>query len=408
MNFNRTLAQRLQLRIFECGSFITVLLVVSIYFSTSLSIIVSALLGLFWLLSVQFMALPVTLKKNPVAVWSLLLFLCFILGLSYGSAPFSEAFAMVMKYRELLFIPVLIPFLTAERYRVWAWKAFVIASTVTLLISYLMDMGILDVNNQGDPCLKGRITHSIFISFFAFYCAHKVRDSKRYAKIYLVLLIVSIHNLFFIVEGRTGQLITVSLVLLFGVQRFTKKILLLTALVMAIFLALFLNFSDKASRMREGVANTQVFLQPGHEQTESSMGQRYAFWEYSIKLIAEKPLFGHGTGSFAKEYERIAQNKQPEHWITRNPHNEFLMVGVQLGLLGLLIYLGFLASQYYCAKKMPNREQWIAQGLLLSLIVTSLFNSPFLDHTEGHWFASMIALCFAALQIEHKIDRTNA
>jgi len=191
-------------------------------------------------------------------------------------------------------------------------------------------------------------------------------------------------------------------------QRFTKKILLLTVLVMTIFLALYINFSDKASRMREGVANTQVFLQPGHEQTESSMGQRYAFWEYSIKLIAEKPLFGHGTGSFAKEYERIAQNKQPEHWITRNPHNEFLMVGVQLGLLGLLIYLGFLASQYYCAKKLPNREKWIAQGLLLSLIVTSLFNSPFLDHTEGHWFASMIALCFAALQIEHKIDPTNA
>jgi len=408
MNFNTTLAQRIQSRIFEYGSFVFVFFVVSIYFSTSLSTIVSAILGLFWLLSAQFMAFPVTLKKNPVAAWSLLLFLGFILGTCYGSAPFGKAFAMMMKYRELLFIPVLIPFLTAERYRVWAWKAFVIASAVTLLISYLMDIGILDVNNQGDPCLKGRITHSILISFFAFYCAHKVRDSKRYGKIYLVLLIISMHNLFFIVEGRTGQLIAVSLVLLFGVQRFTKKILLLTVFVMAILLALYLNFSDKASRMREGVANTQVFLQPGHEQTESSMGQRYAFWEYSIKLIAEKPLFGHGTGSFTKEYERIAQNKQPEHWITRNPHNEFLMVGVQLGLLGLFIYLGFLASQYYCAKKLPKKEKWIAQGLLLSLIVTSLFNSPFLDHTEGHWFASMVALCFAALQIEHKIDPNNA
>ena len=109
MNFNRTLAQRLQLRIFEYGSFITVLLVVSIYFSTSLSIIVSALLGLFWLLSAQFMALPVTLKKNPVAAWSLLLLLCFILGTCYGSAPFGEAFAIMMKYRELLFIPVFNP-----------------------------------------------------------------------------------------------------------------------------------------------------------------------------------------------------------------------------------------------------------------------------------------------------------
>jgi O-antigen ligase len=214
-----------------------------------------------------------------------------------------------------------------------------------------------------------------------------------------------VYNLFFIVEGRTGQLIAVSLVLLFGVQRFTKKILLLTVLVMAILLALFLNFSDKASRMIEGVANTQAYLQPVPEQTESSMGQRYTFWEYSIKLIAEKPLLGHGTGSFAKEYERIAHN---EHLISKNPHNEFLMISVQLGLLGLSIYLGFLASQYYYAKKLPDKEKWLAQGVLLSLIVTSLFNSPLMDHTEGHWFASMIALCFASLQADVKAEINHA
>jgi len=123
----------------------------------------------------------------------------------------------------------------------------------------------------------------------------------------------------------------------------------------------------------EGVANTQAYLQPGHEQTESSMGQRYTFWEYSIKLIAEKPLLGHGTGSFAKEYERIAHN---EHLITKNPHNEFLMISVQLGLLGLLIYLGFLANQYYCAKKLPNEEKWLAQGLFTAFNCYQFIQQP--------------------------------
>ena len=89
-------------------------------------------------------------------------FLCFILGSSYGSESFGETFPM-MKYRELLFIPVLIQFITVQSYRVWSWKAFVIVSAVTLLMSCLINIGILDVNNQGDPCLKGRITHSIFI-----------------------------------------------------------------------------------------------------------------------------------------------------------------------------------------------------------------------------------------------------
>ena len=405
MNFNAAMAQPLQLRLLEYGSFITVLFVVSIYFSTSLAIILSGLLGLFWLLSGQFMVLPGILKKNRVAAWSLLLFSWFIFGSSYSSAMFNDDFSMIMKYRELVFIPILISFLTTERYRSWVWTGFIIASVLILLISYLMHFGILDLNKQGDPSFKSRITHSIFISFFAFYCAHKVYDGKRYAKLYWILLVLCVYNLFFIVEGRTGQLISVSLVLLFGVQRFTRKVFLLTVFVMVILLALFLAFSDKSARINEGIASTQAYLQSQPEKTEFSMGSRFTFWGYSLKLIAEKPLLGHGTGSFAKEYGRIARS---EHLTAKNPHNEFLMISVQLGLLGLLIYLGFLASQYYYAKKLPNKEKWLAQGVLLSLIVTSLFNTPFMDHAEGHWFASMIALCFASLYADVKAEINHA
>ena len=86
----------------------------------------------------------------------------------------------------------------------------------------------------------------------------------------------------------------------------------------------------------------------------------------------------------------------------------FLMIGVQFGLLGLLIYIGFLASQFFCAKKLPDKEKWLAYGLMFSLVLTSLFNSPFLDHTEGHWFASKISLYFAPLQADIKVGIINA
>jgi len=54
------------------------------------------------------------------------------------------------------------------------------------------------------------------------------------------------------------------------VQRFTKKALLLTVLVMAIFLAFFLAFSDKATRFNEGVVNIQSDLKPDPKQIPSS------------------------------------------------------------------------------------------------------------------------------------------
>jgi len=397
--------EKIQILAIKFGGICTAAFIVAIYFSTSLATIISVSLVLLWLLSGQLKLIPFTLKKNPIAAWSLLLLLCFIVGLCYGDATNSDALSMLSKYRELLFIPIVTVFLNAERSRYWAWNAFILSSVLILLISYLMHFGVLDLNHQGDPAFKSRITHSIFISFFGFYCAQKAYDGMAYQKVYWLLFIASAYNLFFIVEGRTGQLIAVSLVLLFAVQRFTKRGLVMTALVVSILMLLFLNYSDKATRFNEGVVNMQSDLKPGPEQSQTSMGQRYMFWRYSLKLIAEKPLFGHGTGSFAKEYERIALNETMK---TKNPHNEFLMVGVQLGVVGLLVYLGFLASQYYLSKKLPYQEKYVAQGLLLTLIITSLFNTPIMDHTEGHWFLMMIALCFPSLSTVLKNEINHA
>ena len=96
------------------------------------------------------------------------------------------------------------------------------------------------------------------------------------------MFIACTYNLFFIVEGRTGQLIAASLVLLFAVQRFTKRGFVMTVLVIGILMALFLNYSDKAIRFNEGVVNMQSDLKPGLEQAQTSMGQRYMFWRYSL------------------------------------------------------------------------------------------------------------------------------
>ncbi|MFI3223197.1 MAG: O-antigen ligase family protein, partial [Methylococcaceae bacterium] len=109
--------------------------------------------------------------------------------------------------------------------------------------------------------------------------------------------------------------------------------------------------------------------------------------------------------SFAKEYERISSTETMK---AKNPHNEFLMISVQLGAVGLFIYLGFLASQYFLSKRLPHQEKCVAQGLLLTLIITSLFNTPIMDHTEGHWFLMMIALCFSSLSTDFKTEINHA
>ncbi len=401
---NLYLTHRFQPPLLAFGSFVTALFLVSIYFSTSLAIIFSAVLGLTWLLSCQFMVLPNTLKKYPVAAWSLLIFLCFVVGLSYGNASQSDAWVMLSKYREFALIPILIVFLRSQQNRNWTWNAFIAASILTLLLSILMHFGILDTPEQG-PSWKSRITHSLFMAFFAFYCIHNAYDGKRFSLTYWVLFLSALFNIFFIVEGRTGQLIVMALIALFAFQRTKMKGRVLTSLILIVFIGLFIGYSDKANRINEGFANTKAYLQEHPEQTDSSMGLRYTFWKYSLKLIEEKPLIGHGTGSFSQEYQRIAKN---EGLTAKHPHNESLLITVQLGLLGLIPYLGFMISQYECAQKLSTPDKWLAQGLLVSLLVISCFNSPFYDHTEGHWFACMIALCFAGLRTDNEAQTEHS
>jgi O-antigen ligase len=389
-------------RLLSYGGYFTVLLLATTYFSTSLSTISSIIVGLLWLFSAQYKGLPKVLQECPVAAWSLALSVCFIIGLSYGPATMSDALSMLKKYRELIFIPVLIPFLRLERSRDWAWKTFILASVLTIFGSYAMETGLFGADKQLDPSFKSRITHSIFVAFFAFFCLHKIVDNVRYKWAFVVLFCLCLGDLFFVVQGRTGQLIVVGLILLLTLQRLGNKGRLLTVIVVTLSFALFVSFSDKAGRLYEGVDNTRTYLNNKEENKPTSMGARYKFWENSLKLVAEKPWFGHGTGSFAEQYKRITDNHPGNK---KNPHNEFLLIAVQLGLLGLLAYSGFLVSQYYCSLNLPDGEKWLAQGLLLTLIITSLFNSPILDHTEGHWFAFMIALCFAPNNPDNKFGR---
>lgn len=377
---------------FNCSELVLVVFIVTIYMSTAIAIIVSCFLGVAWLVTKQYRQLPTVLKKNSTTTWALALYLCFFIGLSYGNTSFDEAFATIRKYRELAFIPLLSCFFITDRFRSWAWHAFFIASVITLVGSYLMDIGVLDLNRHKSFSLKSRITHSIFIAYFMFYCAHNALSNKKYRNWYGIVLLLGVCNLFFVVEGRTGQLVFVLLVPLFAAQRFGKKGLWYALLGIMLLASIYVSFSDKSARIKEGFVNTIDYINHIPEKKRSSMGRRYQLWEHSMTIIAEKPLFGHGTGSFADAYKRVAVNKKKN---SQNPHNEFLLIAAQLGLIGLVVYLGFLYSQYRNSKVLPEQEKWLAQGLLLTLITTSLFNSPFLDHTEGHWFAVMIALCFA-------------
>jgi O-antigen ligase len=107
-------------------------------------------------------------------------------------------------------------------------------------------------------------------------------------------------------------------------------------------------------------------------------------------------VLGHGTGSFTRAYAEKTKGQQALP--TRNPHNEYLLIMVQLGLVGLAVLLYLFWTQWRLAPRLATPLEWhLARGLVLAMAVGCLFNSWLLDHTEGLLYAWLTGLLLAGL-----------
>lgn len=391
-------------RIQLAGSIIATGLAFSLPLSNSGHNIFALLLLLLWLFSGRFLHLPNLLRINPVVVAALLLFSILIIGLFHSPVDMGVALKQLKKYRELLFICAFIPFLADKRSRKWAEWGFFGGIASLLIVSFLLWFDFfpsLRFHDFPDPSPISRIPHNTIMAFATFWAAHRMLDSNGTPWPWAIGIGFAIFNIFFMVGGRTGQLIFIVLALLFFRQRFSWKKSLAGGLILLFMLGSFFVFSKSFSgRINDAVSDIQSFET---KASQTSLGQRYQFLQNSLQLYAEAPFIGHGTGSFKHQYAKLVQNTND--LITANPHNEYLLIAVQTGSIGLALFLLLLAIQFRYAGRLPQKEVWFAQGITFTMAVGCLFNSFLLDSTEGHFYAFFTALFFAQLDIK-KIPNT--
>ncbi len=99
-----------------------------------------------------------------------------------------------------------------------------------------------------------------------------------------------------------------------------------------------------------------------------SLGPRVRAYKTSIKLISDNPVFGIGLGG----YNAITESKIS----MKNPHNIFLEVTVELGLVGLFIFLFILIKQFKNLFKL-NLDLFLVACLYL---IASLTGGGLPDH----------------------------
>ena len=359
--------------------------------STSLTGTFSALAVFCWLISGRFLSVVEVLKFPPALV-ALLFFTYMCFAISYSPAGLFESLNILKKYRELFLLPICLSlFSLSPKYRELGEYAFYAGCVLLMAVSYGMSLGFIPEQRYGHSIVF-HITHNFFMAVLSFWSLHYAFNALRYRWLWVTIFLLCAINIFYIAPGRTGMLVFSCLMILFIFQRLSLKKCLAGLLLFGVALTAVYYTSDNFSgRIGEVISEIEQY-QPGKSRT--SIGQRLDWYRSGILLVKEKPIWGHGTGS----YPYIQNSGTADSGIkeTDNPHNEFLFLAIQFGLVGLLLFVVLLAAQLFCARSIPAGKQMLLHGVILAIVSGSMVNSLLFDSQQGHFYLFMSAALMSA------------
>lgn len=344
-----------------------------------------------------------TRLRTPLAVAAMLLGLA--LSLAYTPAPLPEAFRELMKYHKLLLIPMVLLLVRTRREASIALAAYAGVETFVLLSSYLLGAGLnlpwvikpLAVRLYPATVFSSYLDQSIMTAGFAALAWHLREDfpGRHGRLVALVLVVLSIVNVLLLLPGRSAQvalLVAMSLALVWTMPA-RRRVLAVVAplLVVAVVAASSPHFRDRTTAV---LTESTAYLHG--DRTATSSGTRLNLWHRALQAISQRPLIGHGVGSWDHVYARLeAGGASPMHATAHNPHQEYLLWGVHLGLVGIALLLAFgVAVVRDAASFQPNprRATW---SLLAILAVVCMFNSTLLDALIGDYFCVLLGVLLA-------------
>ena len=386
-----------------CARACVIVLGFAIPISVALDNILLALLFASWLASGNFRGKLSLIRSNPVARAALVLFGLLALGLAYGTRDPGDGLRYLGKYLDLLFVPVFLTMFQSNQTRNDALKAFFGAIVLSIIVSHLTHLGLfynklLVPHSQEFPGgFKYSITHALLVGFSAFVFALLARHTARrlWRIVFIALAVIAAHNVLFTVISRTGYLVLAALMLYFCIVSFRGRGLAAATAFGIVFIFAGYYGSDRFEQRVNSAVSELAEWQTDKPST-TSIGVRMEFYRGALQIVREHPVFGAGTGSFPAAYAEVVSGKNLN--LAVNPHNEYLLITTQIGLIGLacLVYLFYL--QWRLAAQLEPLYRDLARGLVLMFVIGCMFNSLLLDHTEGLFFAWATGLLFAGLK----------
>ncbi len=364
----------------------------------ALSNVMLALVLVLFLLTFRSHLVPPAQWPRPMYML-LALYAVVIVGILYTSAPWSGVQLNVGKYSKFVYALALWLMLTGRpMWQSRAMAAFSIGMLYVLAATWVSEWVQLPWLKQkylGWAVAGDHITQNVMMSFFVVYALTKIEKSalSRFNFFWGAIAVLGAFSVTHLSTGRTGLVLLFAALLVAAGFKFGVSKIKWIALTAACLGALVFSTSES---MRSRFSLAWYEWQRADVDVFSNIGHRLYNYKITPELIAESPIYGHGTGAFHTEICRFVS--KPEWCATFNwhPHNQFLMFGADHGAIGMLLYAALIASLFWMALRSSHSVAriWLA-CLTAILLVDSMFNSPMFSSYESHFFLYMLALLVA-------------
>lgn len=343
------LAKLKSIKIAEFSSYIILAFIFSIPISTSVSSILAILVAVLWMIGGKFKEKFEEIRHSKVTLAVLAYVLLHVVGLLWTS-DYSWGFYTIKKQWKLLMLPVFLTMVKKEHTDLYL-GAFVAAMIISALTSYLIFFDLITIADSNhynpSPFIKHVMYNPLLALAIYILCHHVTNDNSRsYPKIIDIICIVLLTINMFMVPGRTGQLAFFMLMFIFTSQVFFKKLKKMALFLFTCCLIIPLISYGYIPSFKKLVNNTISNIENFDVNAESSLSERVTFVIICTKIIKENFYIGVGTGDFPAEYEKTVRHEGKYGYsYTENPHNQYLLVLSQFGIIGLILFLSIFYFQ---------------------------------------------------------------
>jgi len=354
--------------------------------------LIIVIICLIWLLSGDYKSKYSQIVSSKLLLASIFFFSLHVIGL-FWTEDISWGLHIVHKmWYFLLLFPALFTIVRKEYIKYYV-SAFLLAITITEIASYLIWFEVIEpfknATVENPTPFMSHISYNPILTFAAYLVLHELLFNKKITKLIFTMysfFAISMSINMFITGGRAGQVVFFVMIAILIFQFFDRQRIKSLIIISILLPAIFFSAYQASDIFRERAISAFQEAISFSEKNNTSVGLRINMAINSWYVIKNNSIIGAGTGDFPRDYSKVNKMNSPELPDSTNPHNMYILILVELGLIGLMSMLSIF---YYQIKLSYNSSNKFIRdvGLALPLIFLVLMLSD--SYLLGHYTTLM-------------------